>query len=143
MYTRPVDLDGLLASKSGEGGADAVGPVVGHVHFRVADVAETVRFYVDGLGLDLVARMGDQAAFMSSGGYHHHVGANSWSSRGCPPASPERAGLDRVEFAAASASELQDARARLEPLGYEVGGDDGGMVVRDPDDIELRLTARP
>jgi catechol 2,3-dioxygenase len=142
MYTRPVDLDDLLASRSGEG-ADAAGPVVGHVHFRVADVAETVRFYVDGLGLDLVARMGDQAAFMSSGGYHHHVGANSWSSRGCPPASPERAGLDRVEFAAGNASELRNARARLEHLGYEVGGDDGGLVVRDPDDIELRLTARP
>lgn len=143
MYTAPVDLDDLLASRSGEDGdAHASGPVVGHVHFRVSHVPDTVRFYVEGLGLDLMARMGAQAAFLSSGGYHHHIGANSWSSRGASPASPSRAGLDRVVLLAGSEKDVRDARARVEALGYEASGD-GELVLRDPDGIELRLRADP
>jgi catechol 2,3-dioxygenase len=59
---------------------------MGHVHLRVADVDESVHFYRDVIGFDLIAQLGDQAAFLSAGGYHHHLGANTWESRGAKPA---------------------------------------------------------
>jgi catechol 2,3-dioxygenase len=59
---------------------------MGHVHLRVADVEESIRFYRDVVGFDLMAQLGDQAAFLSAGGYHHRLGANTWESRGAPPA---------------------------------------------------------
>ena len=69
---------------------------MGHVHLRVADVPATVEFYRDGLGFALMAQLGSQAAFLAAGGYHHHLGANTWESRGAPRA-PE--GTARLELA--------------------------------------------
>ena len=63
---------------------------MGHVHLRVADDPETVAFYRDVLGFGLMAQLGRQAAFLGAGGYHHHVGANTWESAGAPPAPPGR-----------------------------------------------------
>src|SRR5207237_808262 len=61
------------------------GTIMGHVHLKVADVTETVRFYRDLLGFGLMAQLGSQAAFLSAGGYHHHIGANTWESAGASP----------------------------------------------------------
>ena len=70
---------------------------MGHVHLRVADVEESIRFYRDVVGFDLMAQLGDQAAFLSAGGYHHRLGANTWESRGAPPAprAPRDSGTSR------------------------------------------------
>ena len=96
MGTWPLDLDGLLAETPGapfEGLAP--GTTMGHVHLRVANVDDTVRFYRDVLGLDLMTQLGPQAAFLSAGGYHHHLGANTWESAGAPPAPAGTASLRR------------------------------------------------
>src|SRR3954454_10904637 len=66
---------------------------MGHVHLRVADVGSTVAFYRDVLGMGLMAQLGEAAAFLSAGGYHHHVGGNTWESRGAAPAGPGRGTL--------------------------------------------------
>ncbi|HEX2050867.1 MAG TPA: VOC family protein [Actinomycetota bacterium] len=144
MVTEPVDLRGVLAEGAGDGavGAPAArGTDVGHVHLQVADVERSVAFYVDELGLDLTARMGSQAAFFSSNAYHHHVGANSWRSRGGSPASSGRAGLDRIVFAVPGPERLERLRARLEARGHALAGDGGGVTVRDPDGVALTFVA--
>lgn len=96
MTTGPLDTNALVATLGDPAQATfdglAAGTVMGHVHLRVADVAATVPFYRD-LGFDVMAALGAQAAFLGSDGYHHHVGANTWESRGAPLAPPDRARL--------------------------------------------------
>lgn len=143
MATLPVDLDGVLAEGRGQeavGFPAAEGTDVGHVHLQVSDVGETTRFYAEELGLDLIARIGGQATFLSSNGYHHHIGANTWNSRHGNPAPKNHAGLDRVVFAVADAARLEDLRVRLDGYGRKTSGEpDGTLVVQDPDHIELHF----
>ena len=90
MTTLPLDVDDLFrelddpATEPFDG--LPAGTVMGHVHLRVAAIPETVAFYRDLLGFGLMAQLGNQAAFLSAGGYHHHLGANTWESAGAPPA---------------------------------------------------------
>jgi catechol 2,3-dioxygenase len=146
MTTGPVDLQGLLDAGRGRAavGAEASpGTDVGHVHLQVAEIERTVRFYVEELGLDLTQRFGGQAAFLSSNGYHHHIGANTWSSRGGPLAPRARAGLDRIVFAVADEDVLERARVRLAEHGRSPTGDEGReVIVGDPDGIELHFVLR-
>ena len=143
MVSLPVDLQRLL----GDGrGADAVGEPaaagtdMGHVHLQVADVERTVAFYSEDLGLDLTGRLGAEAGFFSSNGYHHHLGANSWQSRGGAPAPRDGAGLDRIVFSVAGEDELETARLRLAEHGHATEGEPGrSLVVRDPDGVELHF----
>ena len=88
MTTAPLDVDDLMGElDEGEGEAYAglpAGCTMGHIHLKVASIPETVAFYRDVLGLGLMAQLGVQAAFLAAGGYHHHVGANTWESAGGP-----------------------------------------------------------
>ena len=81
---------------------------IGHVHLKVADLERAVGFYVGELGLAVEHRYGDQAAFVAAGGYHHHVGLNTWLSLGAAPAPRELAGVERVVLAGREAAELRD-----------------------------------
>ena len=144
MVTLPIDLQTLLADGRGQeavGDLAAAGTDMGHVHLQVSDVDATVGFYADEVGLDLTARMGAEAAFLSSNGYHHHLGANAWRSRGGSPAAPDSAGLDRIVFAVDGADRIESLRLRLQEHGHPVSGAEGTVVVRDPDGIELRFEA--
>ena len=127
MYTIPLDIDDLLAQGSPEPSEQiAAGTGVGHIHLKVSDVPGSVDFYRDVLGLEEQARL-PSAGFLSAGGYHHHVGVNSWqSSAGArpPQSSP---GLRLVEF------ELADPRA-LEALERRVA--DRGHVFEEPEDSQ-------
>jgi catechol 2,3-dioxygenase len=141
MGTVAVDLRGLLDEATVDGIVEEAAPGgtdVGHVHLQIADVDETVAFYVDILGLDLMARMGSQAAFLASNGYHHHIGANTWHSRGQAPAPRDQAGIDRIVFATA-ADELQALVHRLEASGRHYSRVAGEIVIQDPNDVELRF----
>ena len=97
MTTLPLDVDGLLgeledpASEPFDG--LPAGTVMGHVHLKVARIPETVAFYRDVLGFALMAQLGPYAAFLSAGGYHHHLGANTWESAGASPPPPGSAAL--------------------------------------------------
>ena len=87
---------------------------VGHVHFKVADVEQAVAFWTQEVGMELMARYGADAAFIADEGYHHHVGANSWYSRGAPLEPRDGPGLDRVVVAGAP------ARTLTTPDGVEI-----------------------
>jgi catechol 2,3-dioxygenase len=145
MVTLPVDLNGLLAEGRGQdavGDSAAPGTDMGHVHLQVSDVVATAGFYADDVGLDLTARMGAEAAFFSSNGYHYHLGANSWRSRGGRPSSKGAAGLERIVFAVDGAERVEHLRLRLQQQGRSVSGEEGRtVVVDDPDGIELRFEA--
>jgi catechol 2,3-dioxygenase len=143
MTTAPLDVDDLLgelgdpATEPFEGLPD--GTTVGHVHLCVADVDDTIRFYRDVLGLDLVVRHGE-AAFLSAGGYHHHVGGNTWESRGAPPAPAGVATLRHATIVLPDAGERDRVAARVADAGQEPEPFDGGVLVRDPSQNALLLT---
>jgi catechol 2,3-dioxygenase len=92
MDTLPLDLQALAAEAEGDSG----GVRIGHVHLKVADVEEAVRFWTQAVGLELMAGWAGQAAFLAADGYHHHIGVNAWQSRGADPEPPEGPGLDAV-----------------------------------------------
>ena len=98
MATLPMDVDGVIAAASAgtpdEGMPD--GTVMGHVHLQVADVPEAERHYAGGLGFDVTVRGYPGALFVSAGGYHHHLGLNTWGTRGAPPPPPGARGLVRL-----------------------------------------------
>jgi catechol 2,3-dioxygenase len=146
MVTLPVDLESVLSDGSREaaiGRPAATGIDVGHVHLQVGDLDRTTRFYAEELGLDLVARLGAQAGFFSSNGYHHNIGANTWNSRNGSPAARDRAGLDRVVFGVENVDELERARLRLSEFGHAVRGEEErDLILHDPDEIELQFELR-
>src|SRR5262245_65792458 len=86
---------------------------VGHVHLKVADLDRAIAFYNGVLGFELVQRMGAQAAFLSAGGYHHHIGLNTWESRNGPPPTPGSTGLYHFAIRYPSRAALADAPRRL------------------------------
>ena len=118
----------------------ATGTRMGHVHLRVADVAETVGFYRDVLGFELMASIAHSAAFLAAGGYHHHLGANIWESRGGAPPAPGSAAL---RWATIEFPDVASRDAALERVSGARGAvEDGprGPVVRDPSGNALVLT---
>ena len=92
MDSIPLDVGEILAEAAETNGGADPGTVMGHVHLKVSDLARSIAFYQDALGLDLRAQLGPQAAFLAAGGYHHHVGINVWHSRGGGPPPPGSAG---------------------------------------------------
>lgn len=134
MTTVPLDTDDLLATYDGQPFAGmAAGTVMGHVHLRVSELPSTTAFYRDVLGLDVMAHLGGQAGFYAAGGYHHHIGANTWESRGAPAASPD----DHATLV--SATLLYDDAETLAAVVDRAGGD----RVRDPSGLTLRLAPEP
>ncbi len=119
---------------------------IGHVHLKVSDLERSVEFYTNVLGFEITARMGSSAAFLSAGGYHHHIGLNTWESyKGAPPPSGST-GLYHVAIVLPSRKELARAVQRLEEHGYQIDGaaDHGvseAIYLRDPDENGLELYA--
>ena len=111
---------------------------IGHVHLKVSDIDRALAFYHDILGFDVMQRMGDQAAFISAGGYHHHLGLNTWESRGGSPPPARATGLYHVAIRYPDRSALGDALRRLIEAKWPIDGatDHGvseAIYLRDPD----------
>jgi catechol 2,3-dioxygenase len=143
MTTLPLDVDDLLGElgDAGDAAFDGLpaGTVVGHLHLKVASVPPAVAFYRDVVGLGLMAQLGAQAAFLSAGGYHHHLGLNTWQSAGAPPPPPGLAALRHGTLVLPDAAERDRVVARLEHAGHELGDADGAPLVRDPSGNALTL----
>jgi catechol 2,3-dioxygenase len=117
---------------------------IGHVHLKVADLERAIAFYRDVLGFELMQRYGDQAAFLSAGGYHHHIGLNTWESAGAPPAPRRTTGLYHVAIRYPDRLTLADALRRLGEAGVPLeGASDHGvseaLYLRDPDGNGIEL----
>ena len=146
MTTMPLDATDLMA-EIGDPAADrfdgiAAGTIVGHVHLKVASIPETDAFYREVLGFASMATLGAEATFLAAGGYHHHIGANVWESRGAPPPPPGTAALRHATVVLPDEAERDRILARVRGGGHEVGEDRGGPVVTDPSGNRLLLSVR-
>jgi catechol 2,3-dioxygenase len=117
---------------------------IGHVHLKVADLERALRFYRDVLGFELMQRMGDQAAFLSAGGYHHHIALNTWESLDGQPPPFGTTGLYHHAIVYPSRAALADALRRLiaAGIGLEGAADHGvsqSLYLRDPDGNGVEL----
>ncbi len=120
------------------------GARIGHVHLKVADLERALGFYVGVLGFELITTYGDQAAFISAGGYHHHIGLNTWESLGGSPPPPGTTGLFHMAILYPTRVELADALRRVEEAGISLdGASDHGvseaLYLRDPDENGVEL----
>ncbi|MEO6328876.1 MAG: VOC family protein [Ginsengibacter sp.] len=117
---------------------------IGHVHLKVADLQRALTFYCDILGFELITTSGNDAAFISAGGYHHHIGLNTWYSKNAPPAPLRVAGLFHMAIVYPSRKDLAVAYKRLADAGYPLTGsaDHGvseAIYLNDPDENGLEL----
>jgi catechol 2,3-dioxygenase len=122
----------------------AAGTRIGHVHLKVADIERALAFYCGVLGFELQQRYGPQAAFISAGGYHHHIGLNTWESQGGSPPPPGTTGLYHVAILYPTRADLADALKRLAANGIPLdGASDHGvseaLYLRDPDQNGIEL----
>jgi len=117
---------------------------IGHVHLKVADLDRSLEFYCGVLGFELQQRIGDDAAFVSAGGYHHHIGLNTWHSKGAPAPPARSTGLFHLAIRYPDRATLADALRRLERagIGLEGASDHGvseALYLRDPDGNGIEL----
>lgn len=120
------------------------GTTIGHVHLKVADLSRALGFYCGVLGFELQQKFGDQAAFISAGGYHHHIGLNTWESKGGSPPPPGSTGLYHTAILYPTQSDLANAFKRVLAAGIELDGaaDHGvsdALYLRDPDQNGVEL----
>jgi catechol 2,3-dioxygenase len=117
---------------------------IGHVHLRVADLDRALRFYCGVLGFELIQKLGDSAAFIAAGGYHHHIGLNTWESLSGSPPPPGSTGLYHLAIVYPTRASLADALRRVVSAGIALdGASDHGvseaLYLRDPDDNAVEL----
>lgn len=117
---------------------------IGHVHLKVADLERSLGFYCDLLGFELTMRYGKDAAFISAGGYHHHIGLNTWYSKNAPPAAPNAVGLFHTAILYPTRKDLATIYQRLRAVNYPLTGaaDHGvseALYLNDPDGNGVEL----
>jgi catechol 2,3-dioxygenase len=144
MATLPLDLDGVMTElPEGDVQAGAAGTRIGHVHLQVSELPPVETFYEGDLGLDVTTARYPGALFMSAGGYHHHIGTNTWASAGAP-APPEGArGLRRYTIVVPDSAELERVSRRMREAGHELAEVEGGVEAVDPSGNHALLTAGP
>jgi len=141
MATEPLDVPSLLA-EAGESAWDGApaGTRIGHVHLYVRDIDQAAAFYHDGLGLDKVVWNYPGALFLSAGGYHHHLGTNTWAA-GAALSTDDDARLIEWEIVLPSNADVAGVAESLEKGGFAVKRDGGDVVARDPWGTQLRVVA--
>ena len=130
----PIDLEELFSHLRDDDSLDEpmpAGTKMGHVHLHVSDVEDALRFYHDLVGFDVMGHV-PGVGFVSAGGYHHHVGLNTWAGQGAPPAPPGSAGLRRYTIELPTQRDLDDVIGRLEHGNIRLAEEDGGLAAADP-----------
>jgi catechol 2,3-dioxygenase len=139
MTTNNLDVDDLVKSAGGERWTGMpAGTVLGHVHLYVDDIAKAEAFYHEALGFDKVVWSYPGALFMSAGGYHHHLGTNTWA-RGAPPATDADARLLEWEIIVPTKKDADEAALHVKAVGYPVKEESGEWILTDPWGTSLRL----
>lgn len=139
MATEPLDVESVIEAAGGERWTGAPsGTKIGHVHFHVGDIEKAAAFYHAALGLDKIVWGYPGALFMSAGGYHHHVGVNTWAA-GSPPASDNDARLLDWELVLPDSRSASEVTESLGRAGFSVHPADGYMIAADPWGISVRF----
>ena len=144
MATLPLHLDSILAELGGPDDATekvADGTRIGHVHLNAASLGDSERFYCDAIGFDVTVRGYPGALFVSAGGYHHHLGLNTWNGEGVPPPPAGAIGLERYEVLVPDRDALSAATGRLAESGIAVEDVSGGVTAVDPSGVKVSLVA--
>jgi catechol 2,3-dioxygenase len=142
MATDPLDVDGVLAEASEVPEEHMpAGTRIGHVHLKVASTSQGEAFYCQALGFGLMARYGPSASFVSAGGYHHHIGMNTWSSAGGPPPAPDATGLAYYQVLLPNPTALEEALDHLEQAGIPAQEMENGWLARDPSSNAVLLSS--
>jgi len=131
MGADPLDLDALLEESDSADGL-AHGTTIGHVHLHVSQLAETERFYVDVLGFALMQRYGSSALFVAAGGYHHHIGLNTWVGVGAAAPPPGAIGLRHFVVRLHDRQAVDAVTDRLRAADVQVETIDRGVLLHDP-----------
>jgi catechol 2,3-dioxygenase len=145
MATLPLDLDSLvgeLSQATDRQRRAPAGTTIGHVHLQVADIPDAEAFYHGVLGFDVTVRTYPGALFVSAGGYHHHLGLNTWHSRGSGPPAAGSVGLREFEVVLPSRADLGAVLERVAAAGVTAIERDGSTIVGDPSGNGIVLTAR-
>ncbi|MGG1573977.1 VOC family protein [Fictibacillus sp. NRS-1165] len=140
MTTEPLDSKGLLVESAGSS-FDGLPKetIMGHLHLHVSNLQEAEMFYCEGLGFEVVLRYSNHALFISTGGYHHHLGLNIWNGQGAPAPDEHHAGLKQFTVVYPSSEARDEACARLRNLGYGVQQLDESLFVKDPSGTLMEL----
>lgn len=143
MATKALQVDNLLAEveKDPHWAGLPAGTIMGHVHLQVADIPQAKRFYTGVLGFDPIVDYGAMATFVSAGGYHHHLGLNTWHSAGAKPAPAEVLGLQQFTLVLPHAQALTELVQHIQSQNYPLTSNEQGYFMRDPFGIGLQLTA--
>ncbi len=142
MGANPLDLDAIMMTLGKQ--PPAAAPVVveiGHVHLHVANLEKAIGFYQGVLGFDLMQRYGPSAAFLSAGGYHHHIGINVWAGEGAPPPPPDALGLRWYSIQLPNQETLDAELERVRQAGVSVEQREEGYFLRDPAENGIILEA--
>jgi catechol 2,3-dioxygenase len=148
MFTHPLDLENLLSEIGDDTPEwDGIHPeaTIGHIHLQVSDLAKSGQFYHEALGYDVVQKDFPGAQFLSTGGYHHHIGINNWNSKGSSPAPKGSAGLVRFSVETADLITLRHLQVQFLHKGVafeEIPSENNSMpalLVHDPDGIEIQI----
>ena len=143
MTTMPLNVDSLLGELDDPASEPFLGlptgTIMGHVHLKVATLPDTITFYRDVLGFGLMAQVGGQAAFLSVGGYHHHIGANTWESAGAPPPPPGTTALRYATIVLPTDDDRRRLLDRVAASGHEIRDLAEGPAVVDPSGNALLL----
>jgi catechol 2,3-dioxygenase len=144
MTTEPLDVESLLGELDDPGSEPFEGlpggTTMGHVHLQVAEIDSTVAFYRDLLGFSVMAQLGESAAFLAAGGYHHHLGANTWESRGASPPPAGTAALRHATIVLPDDAARDRVLDRLARAGHAVESGEDGAAVSDPSGNRLVLS---
>ncbi len=135
MATDPLDYQGILETGNGANGSWEgleEGTTLGHMHLHVANLDQATSFYEKVLGFDFQLNYMNSAAFLSAGGYHHHIGLNTWNGVGAPPNPPEAVGLQYFSVDLVSEDDLRKLAERLHSADWSYEERQSGLFVRDP-----------
>ena len=134
MGADPFDLDALLteAGRADSAAGLPAGTTIGHVHLHVSRMEDAHAFYVDLLGFELMQRYGPSALFVAAGGYHHHIGLNTWAGVGAPPPPPGAIGLEHFVVMLPDAAARDSVVGRLTAAGIVPEPVEGGLLIHDP-----------
>lgn len=142
MVTEPMQVESVIQSAEtteGELWRFPEGSQLGHIHLQVTNLAEAELFYRDLLGFELMQRYGGQAGFLSAGGYHHHIGLNTWNTQGAPAPPEPSTGLVEFAIELVEPEELERIQSNIVSAGYPYERDDYALRIRDPSENGVLL----